>query len=187
MGGIKMADMMDKTVLFLAVSSLKGLGFEQLWQCFGNLNASTRIAGANADEEIRSKEGNIDTRTDMSFNEASVMNFDVVVIPDEVTANFVKNNSDAMQLIKDTFDNNSALVAIGGGVQALISAGIVRGLQIAAPQELQEEARNAGAVIASDAVCVSNNLFTALEGSDMQMLCNAVSDYITSLSGGMAA
>jgi hypothetical protein len=185
-GGVK-AEMMDKTVLFLGVSSLKGLAFEALWRCFGNMDASTRIAGATADEEIRSKEGNIDTRTDMSFEEAIEQKPDVLVIADGITGNFVKNNLAATTLISDMFERNDAIIAIDDGVSALVAADIIRGLQVSAPESFSEQIAQAGGVRTDDLITISNNVFTASEDADMQMLCNAVAEYITSLSGGVAA
>jgi putative intracellular protease/amidase len=182
-----MADMMDKTVLFLSVSSLSGTEFEKLWQCFGNLNASTRIAGATADEEIRSKEGRIDTRTDMSFADATEQDFDVVVIADGVTARFIKDNTAANTLIAKTFENNAALVAVDDGVLALADADVIRGLRVTAPDGIEDQIVKAGAVRVTEPICISNNLFTALEGADMQLLCNSVAEYITSLGGAVAA
>lgn len=182
-----MADMMDKTALFLAVSSLRGSEFEKLWQCFGDLNASTRIAGATADEEIRSKEGRLDTRTDMSFADAIGQNFDVIVIADGITAKFIEGNAAADTLIANAFENNAALVAVSDGVLALADADVIRGLRVTAPDEIEDRIIRAGAVRVAEPICISNNLFTALEGADMQMLCNSVAEYITSLGGAVAA
>ena len=174
-----MADMMDKWVLFLAVDGFDAKAFQVLWECFGNLNASTRIASFNADEEIRDKDGLVNTHSDMSFAEASEQPADVIVVADDVTANAIVDSLAATTALTEAADRNAAIVSINDGATALIAAGIIDGMTIAAPQELKEQLENAGAKLSDEPMAINNNIFSARDGADLQKLCNLVSDYIT--------
>lgn len=187
-----MADMMNKTVLFLAVNGFEARAFETLWSCFGNLNASTRIASFNADDEIKSVDGIVNTRSDMSFNDAAVRMPgdqplpDVVVIADNKTAEAILNDDDALTVIRDADDRGAAIVAIDDGVKALIAADVISGRTVAAPRELSDELQKVGARLSEVPLAVSDNVFTAISEGDLMALCNLVSDYITSLEEEVA-
>lgn len=174
-----MADMMNKWVLFLAVDGFDARAFQVLWQCFGNLNASTRIASFNADEEIRDKDGLVNTHSDMSFAEASEQPADVIVVADDATANSIVDSLAAKTTLMEAFDRNAAIVSVNDGATALIAADIVNGITIAAPSELNEALEKAGAQLSDEPLAVSDNIFSARDGADLQELCNMVSEYIT--------
>lgn len=174
-----MADMMNKWVLFLAVDGFDAKAFKELWQCFGNLNASTRIASFNADDEIRDKDGLINTRSDMSFAEASEQPSDVLVVADGFTADRIKDDLAAKTALMNAFDRNAAVVAVGEGVLALVAADIVNGQAIAASPELKNQLENAGAQLSDEPLAVSDNIFTARSDANFQELCNIVSEFIT--------
>jgi len=175
-----MADMMNKWVLFLAVDGFEAKAFQKLWQCFGDLNASTRIASFNADEEINDKDGLISTHSDMSFAEASEQPADVIVIADDVTANSIVDSLAAKTAITEAFDRNAAIVSIDDGATALIAADVVNGMTIAAPSEVKGTLEEAGAQLSDEPLAVSDNIFSARsEDADLQTLCNMVSEFIT--------
>ncbi|MDI6717004.1 MAG: DJ-1/PfpI family protein [Actinomycetota bacterium] len=182
-----MADMMNKFVLFLAVDGFDSESFEPLWLCFGNLNASTRIASFHADDEIRDMQGRVNTYSDMSFAEAAEQRFDVLVVADGVTANAIRGDLAAKTALMNASDWNSAIVSVEDAAIALIAAGIVEGQSIAAPPELKEQLENAGASLSDESIAISNNIFSARKNADMQSLCFLVSEYITSLGRGVAA
>jgi len=177
-----MADMMNKWVLFLAVDGFEAGDFATLWQCFGDLNASTRIASFNADDELRSKDGLVDTHSDMSFAEGSEQPADVVVIADGITANAIKDDLAAKTVLMNAAERNAAIVSIGEGMLALIEADIISGKTVAAPQELKEQVESAGASMSDQSIAASQNIFSATSDANIKVLCNAVADYITKLA-----
>ncbi len=174
-----MADMMDKSVVFLAVDGFEAGAFKSLWECFGNLNASTRIASFDADDEIKDDSGLVNTHSDMSFDEAGVFAPDVIVIADGVTAGAIKDDPAARKLLEDALDRKAAIVSANGGAAMLASMGFINGLTIAAPEYLKDEIDNAGAMLSNEPMVVSQNVFSAIGGADLQAFCNIVSEYIT--------
>ncbi|NCO66493.1 DJ-1/PfpI family protein [Candidatus Aquicultor secundus] len=178
-GGIKMADMMNKVVVFLAVDGFEAGAFKSLWECFGNLNASTRIAGFNADDEIKDDAGLVNTHSDMSFDQAGLLTPDVVVIADGITAGAVKDDPAAQSLLQEAFNRRAAIVSVDGGAAMLASMGFINGLTITAPAFLKDEIENAGATLSKEPISVSKNVFSAMGNADLQALCDMVSEYIT--------
>lgn len=182
-----MADMMNKTVLFLAVNGFDAVSFYRLWHCFGELNASIRIAGFDASTEILSRDGLVRTHSDMSFNNATQGIFDVIVISDGITARALQEVDDVQAILYDAFDRNAAIVTIDAGALVLIKNGLVKGLTIAAPYELRPDAEEAVVNLLNEPFLINNNIFTALRTADMQEICDSVSRYITTLETGEAA
>ncbi|HEY3374604.1 MAG TPA: DJ-1/PfpI family protein [Candidatus Aquicultor sp.] len=181
-----MADMMGRQVLFLAVDGFDASAFLPLWQCFGNLNASLRIVSFNASDVINSMDGSVSTKSDMSFNEASVLGFSAIVVPDAKTAQSIMDNSDAMTILKNARDDNVPIIAIGDAATALLAADIVNGLTVSAPDNMRDNVESVGAQFSSEPISASENVFTALESADMQALCKMVSDYATMQSENAA-
>ncbi len=174
-----MADMMDKSVVFLAVDGFEAGAFKSLWECFGNLNASTRIAGFDADDEIKDDAGLVNTHSDMSFDQAGLFTPDVIVIADGVTAGAIKDNPAARKLLEEAFDRKAAIVSVNGGAAMLASMGFINGLAIAAPEYLKDDIENAGAMLSNEPMVVSQNVLSAIGDADLQALCDMVSQYIT--------
>ncbi len=182
-----MGDMVNKTVVFLAVDGFEARAFEALWQCFGwQKNAATRIASFNADDQIISMDGLVNTHSDMSFAEASEMTFDVLVVADGITADAIMNDLAAKTALMNANDRSSAIVSIGEGAKALIAAGIINGRTVAAPPNLRDELMSAGAILADEPMAESDNIFSASGEADLKALCDIVSDYITGLSKEVA-
>jgi len=176
-----MADMMNKWVLFLAADGFEAGAFGMLWQCFGDLNASTRIASFNASDELRSKDGLVDTYSDMSFAEGSEQTPDVVVVADGITANAIKDDLAARTALMNANERSAAVVSIGEGMLALIEADVIRGKTVAAPQKLKEQVESAGASLSDQSIAVSQNIFSGTSDANMKVLCDAVADYVTRL------
>lgn len=174
-----MADMMNKFTLFLAVDGFNANEFQKLWQCFGDLHASTRMASFIADEEIRSKEGIVNTHSDLSFAEASEQRFDVLVIADGVTANAIKDDLPAKTALIQASERNVPVVTVGEGALALVAADVVSGLEVAAPSNLREQLEKAGARLSDKPIAASNYVFSARTDADIRELCNAVSEFVT--------
>ncbi len=182
-----MGDMVNKTVVFLAVDGFEARAFEALWQCFGwQKNAATRIASFNADDQVKSVDGLVNTHSDMSFAEASEMTFDVLVVADGVTANAIMNDQAAMTAFMNANDHRAAIVSVGDGVKALIAAGIASGRTIAAPSDLRDELMRAGITPSDQPMAASDNIFSASGEADLRALCDVVSDYITGLEEEVA-
>ncbi|OFW33120.1 MAG: hypothetical protein A2074_00565 [Candidatus Aquicultor primus] len=176
-----MADMLDKTVLFLAIDGLDAKAFEIIWDCFGDLDASTRIASSSADEEVCDSTSLLSTHSDMSFADAAGQNFDVIVIADGATANAVADSLAGKTVILRAFEQNAALVSVGEGALALIASDVVSGLAIAGPPSLKEPLANAGAMLSNEPLAASENIFSARDSqADLKKLCLMASDYITS-------
>ncbi|MHB8842226.1 MAG: DJ-1/PfpI family protein [Candidatus Aquicultor sp.] len=174
-----MADMMDKSVVFLAVDGFEAGTFKPLWECFGNLNASTRVASFNADDEVKDNAGLVNTHSDMSFDQAGLFSPDVIVIADGITAGAIKDDPAAQQLLQEAFDRKAAIVSVNGGAAMLASMGFLNGLTVAAPEFLKDELENAGAVLSVEPIAVSQNIFSAIGNADLQAFCDMVSEYIT--------
>lgn len=176
-----MADMFDKTVLFLATDGLDAKAFETIWDCFGDPDASTRIASSEADEEVCDSTSLLSTHSDMSFADAAGRNFDVVVIADGATANAVADSLAGKTVILRTFEQNAALVSVGQGALALIESDVVSGLTVAGPPSIEEPLANAGAKLSNESLAVSENIFSARDSrADLKELCAMVSEYTTS-------
>lgn len=181
-----MADMMNKVVVFLAVNDFEAGAFKTFWECFGNLNASTRIASFDADEEIKDNAGLVNTHSDMWFDQARVLAPDVIVVADGVTAGAIKDDPIAKNLLQDGFKRKAALVFIEGGVSMLAPMDFINGLTVAAPEYLRDDLRSAGATISEEPMAATMNVFSAVGGADLAALCDMVSEYITGRSEAAA-
>ncbi len=172
-----------KRVVFLLADGFISDQFVQLRGCLRAFGATTLVASAAEGETLTSANGMVLEVSNLSFAQAAQEIFAALVIADGLTAEALTNDPAAMALLKMSWEQGLLVVTIGGGALALPAAGIVAHLQVAAPADLAEPLRAAGAKITTASISRSGHLFSAHADANMNILCDAVANY---LAGGQA-
>lgn len=103
---------------------------------------------------------------DAQISEALGSDFDMLVLPGGMRGiEKLKQNLHAQRIINHFLDANKPVAAIAAGV-GLLALGKVAGRTMAAPVEVADEVKNAGAAIGLDPQEIDGNLLTA-DGSDL--------------------
>ena len=87
-----------------------------------------------------------EVNVDETLDTAAASNYDALLLPGGViSADHIRMNARAVQLVKDFFDMGKPIAVICHGPWIMIEAGVVRGLKLTSYPSLKTDLRNAGA------------------------------------------
>ena len=164
-------ELQGKRVAFLATDMVEQVELTEPWQ-------AVEQAGA-APELVSLEEGEIqgfnhydkaDTfKVDKTVEEARAEDYDALVIPGGVgNPDTMRADENAVQLVRDFFEQNKPVGAICHGPWMLVEAGVVRGRKVTSWPSLQTDIRNAGGEWVDEQVVVDNGLVTSRKPDDLQ-------------------
>ena len=166
-----MADKLQgKRVAFLATDMVEEVELTAPWK-------AVREAGAEADL-ISLEEGHIQGfnhyekadlfSVDRTVEEASADDYDALVIPGGVgNPDTMRMDENAVQLVRDFFEQGKPVGVICHGPWMLVEAGVVRGRKVTSWPSLQTDIRNAGGEWVDEEVVVDNGLVTSRKPDDL--------------------
>jgi protease I len=166
-----MADKLQgKRVAFLATDMVEQVELTEPWK-------AVEQAGGQP-ELISLEEGEIqgfnhydkaDTFTvDRTVEEAQASEYDALVLPGGVgNPDALRANENAVQLVRDFFEQGKPVGAICHGPWLLVEAGVVRGRKVTSWPSLQTDIRNAGGEWVDEEVVVDSGLVTSRKPDDL--------------------
>ena len=136
-----------------------------------------REAGAEA-ELISLEEGQIQAfnhfdqadlfSVDRTVEEASADDYDALVIPGGVgNPDALRMDENAVQLVRDFFEQGKPVGVICHGPWMLVEAGVIRGRKVTSWPSLETDIRNAGGESVDEEVVVDNGLVTSRKPDDL--------------------
>ena len=107
-------------------------------------------------------------KVDRTVEEARADDYDALVIPGGVgNPDTMRGDENAVQLVRDFFEQGKPVGAICHGPWMLVEAGVVRGRKVASWPSLQTDIRNAGGEWVDEEVVVDNGLVTSRKPDDL--------------------
>jgi protease I len=166
-----MADRLQgKRVAFLATDMVEQVELIEPWK-------AVKDAGGTP-ELVSLKEGEIqgfdhydkaDTfKVDRTVEEARAEDYDALVIPGGVgNPDTMRTDENAVQLVRDFFEQGKPVGVICHGPWMLVEAGVVRGRKVTSWPSLQTDIRNAGGDWVDQEVVVDDGLVTSRKPDDL--------------------
>jgi len=169
--GVTVADKLQgKRVAFLATDMVEQVELTEPWK-------AVKDAGGTP-ELVSLKEGEIqgfnhydkaDTfKVDRTVEEVRAEDYDALVIPGGVgNPDTMRTDENAVQLVRDFFEQGKPVGVICHGPWMLVEAGVVRGRKITSWPSLQTDIRNAGGDWVDQEVVVDDGLVTSRKPDDL--------------------
>jgi protease I len=159
-----------KRVAFLATDMVEQVELTEPWK-------AVKDAGGTP-ELVSLKEGEIqgfnhydkaDTfKVDRTVEEAQAEDYDALVIPGGVgNPDTMRTDENAVQLVRDFFEQGKPVGVICHGPWMLVEAGVVRGRKVTSWPSLQTDIRNAGGDWVDQEVVVDAGLVTSRKPDDL--------------------
>jgi len=159
-----------KRVAFLATDMVEQVELTEPWK-------AVQAAGATP-ELISLEEGEIqgfnhydkgDTfKVDKTVEEARAEDYDALVIPGGVgNPDTMRADENAVQFVRDFFEQQKPVGVICHGPWMLVEAGVVRGRKVTSWPSLQTDIRNAGGEWVDEQVVVDHGLVTSRKPDDL--------------------
>lgn len=141
---------------------------------FREAGANVTVIGADGVRTYVSKLG-YPVIPDAAMSGVSPDKFDVIVVPSGAAA--AARKGDALpHFLEDAAAKGAVLGAIGGAVQALGAAGLLRGRRAAAPAAVKNALTEAGASCSDDGVSAGERIVTARSPDDLPGFYRALAE-----------
>jgi protease I len=114
-------------------------------------------------------------RVDQAVSEASVDDFDALVLPGgTVNPDKLRVDTSAVGFVRDFVNSGKPVAAICHGPWTLVEAGVVAGRTLTSYPSIRTDLRNAGANVVDEEVVVDGNVITSRSPDDLSAFCAAL-------------
>src|SRR6201998_1248532 len=115
------------------------------------------------------------SRVDRAVSEASVDEFDALVLPGgTVNPDKLRLDDSAVGFVRDFVNSGKLVAAICHGPWTLVEARVVAGRTLTSYPSIRTDLRNAGAKVVDEEVVVDRNLVTSRSPSDLPAFCSTI-------------
>jgi protease I len=166
-----MADeLKDKKIAFLAADMFEQVELEEPWQALEQAGAEVELVSLK-DGEVQGfnhydKAGSF--KVDKSVEEASADDYDALVLPGGVgNPDNLRQDENAVQFVRDFFEQGKPVGAICHAPWTLIEAGVVRDRTLTSFPSIRTDLQNAGANWVDEEVHVDQGLVTSRRPDDI--------------------
>lgn len=125
--------------------------------------------------EIKGKKGDTQ-KADKTFEEVSVDEFDMLLIPGGGSPENLRINDAAVRFTKEFTSSGKPVGAICHGAQLLISAEVLPGRKLTAVNKIRDDVKNAGGAYVDEALVKDGNLITSRVPDDLPVFNQALID-----------
>jgi protease I len=169
--GVNVADKLQgKRVAFLATDMVEQVELTEPWKALKEAGATPELVSLD-EGEIQGFDhyDKADTfPVDRTVEEARADDYDALVIPGGVgNPDTMRTDENALQLVRDFFEQGKPVGVICHGPWMLVEAGVVRGRKVTSWPSLQTDIRNAGGDWVDQEVVVDNGLVTSRKPDDL--------------------
>jgi protease I len=166
-----MADeLQGKRVAFLATDMVEQVELTEPWKAVKEAGATPELVSLEEGEiQGFNHYDKADTFTvDRTVEEARADDYDALVIPGGVgNPDTMRADEDAVQLVRDFFEQGKPVGVICHGPWMLVESGVVRGRTVTSWPSLQTDIRNAGGEWVDKEVVVDQGLVTSRKPDDL--------------------
>jgi len=166
-----MADeLKGKKIAFLAADMFEEVELAEPWKALEQAGAELELVSLE-DGEIQGfnhydKAGSF--KVDKAVEEASANDYDGLVLPGGVgNPDNLRQDENAVQFVRDFFEQGKPVAVICHGPWVLVEAGVVRGRRLTSWPTLQTDIRNAGGTWVDEEVVVDQGLVTSRKPDDI--------------------
>ncbi len=126
------------------------------------------------------KDWGSDYEVNVNVDQARAKDYDALVLPGGViNPDKLRMNKDALQFIRDFFEQQKPVAAICHGPQLLIEAEVVKGRQLTSVENISTDLKNAGANWENNEVVIDANLITSRTPNDLPAFNKALVSMIS--------
>ena len=166
-----MADKLQgKRVAFLATDMVEEVELTEPWKAVEQAGGTPELVSLEEGEiQGFNHYDKADTfKVDKTVEEASADDYDALVIPGGVgNPDTMRMDENAVELVRQFFEQNKPVGVICHGPWMLVEAGVVRGRKVTSWPSLQTDIRNAGGEWVDEEVVVDNGLVTSRKPDDL--------------------
>jgi protease I len=109
-----------------------------------------------------------DYPVDQTIGKANSENYDALVLPGGVlNPDKLRTNEEALDFVKEFFNQGKPVAAICHGPQVLIDAGVIKGKKMTSVKAISKDLKNAGVSWVDQEVVVDNGLITSRTPEDL--------------------
>jgi protease I len=159
-----------KRVAFLATDMVEQVELTEPWRAVEDEGARVELISLEEGEiQGFNHYDKADTfKVDRTVEEARADDYDALVIPGGVgNPDTMRADENAVQLVRDFFEQGKPVGVICHGPWMLVEAGVVRGRKVTSWPSLQTDIRNAGGNWVDEEVVVDNGLVTSRKPDDL--------------------
>ena len=166
-----MADKLQgKRVAFLATDMVEQVELMEPWKAVKDAGGTPELVSLEEGEiQGFNHYDKADTfKVDRTVEEARAEDYDALVIPGGVgNPDTMRTDENAVQLVRDFFEQGKPVGVICHGPWMLVEAGVVRGRKVTSWPSLQTDIRNAGGDWIDQEVVVDDGLVTSRKPDDL--------------------
>ncbi len=160
----------NRTMAILATDGFEQIELTSPKEAIENAGGTCKIVSPN-DQRIQGnkhREHGDWFNVDVKLDDANAKDFDALLIPGGLfNPDALRQNKKALDFVSAFFAQKKPVFAICHGPQVLISAGLVNGRQMTGYSAIQQDLKNAGAVVTDEAVVVEEGLVTSRNPDDL--------------------
>jgi len=159
-----------KRVAFLATDMVEQVELTEPWRAVKDAGGTPELVSLKEGEiqgfDHYDKAGTF--KVDRTVEEARAEDYDALVIPGGVgNPDTMRTDENAVQLVRDFFEQGKPVGVICHGPWMLVEAGVVRGRKVTSWPSLQTDIRNAGGDWVDQEVVVDHGLVTSRRPDDL--------------------
>ncbi len=163
-------ELQGKRVAFLATDMVEQVELTEPWKAVEQAGATPELISLE-EGEIQGFDhyDKADTfKVDHTVEEARADDYDALVIPGGVgNPDTMRADENAVQFVRDFFEQSKPVGVICHGPWMLVEAGVVRGRKVTSWPSLQTDIRNAGGEWVDEQVVVDQGLVTSRKPDDL--------------------
>jgi deglycase len=159
-----------KKIAFLATDMFEEVELTEPWKALQNAGAELELVSLQ-DGEIQGfnhydRAGSF--QVDRTVEEANASDYDALVLPGGVgNPDTLRTDENAVQFVREFFEQGKPVGAICHGPWTLVEAGVVRGRTLTSFPSIQTDIRNAGGNWVDEEVHVDQGLVTSRKPADL--------------------
>jgi protease I len=132
------------------------------------------IVGIEAAKKITGKKGAQTITTDIAARDVDPRGFDAMVIPGGYSPDHLRTNAEAVELVREMFEQGKPIAAICHAGSMLVEADVVRGRVVTSWPSIKTDLINAGADWVDREVVQDGTLITSRKPHDLPAFCDAL-------------
>lgn len=170
-----------KTLAILATDGFEEVELTSPKEAIENAGGKTVIVSLEHGEiqANQHREHGIKVKVDKTLDEVKAEDFDALLIPGGLfNPDALRVNDKAKAFASAFFEQKKPVFSICHGPQVLISAGLVSGRKMTGFSAIQQDLKNAGAIVTDEEVVVDSGLVTSRNPDDLPAFNNKIVEEI---------
>ncbi|MEE2877633.1 MAG: type 1 glutamine amidotransferase domain-containing protein [Pseudomonadota bacterium] len=170
-----------KTLAILATDGFEEVELTSPKEAIENAGGKTVIVSLEHGEiqANQHREHGIKVKVDKTLDEVKAEDFDALLIPGGLfNPDALRINDKAKAFASAFFEQKKPVFSICHGPQVLISAGLVSGRKMTGFSAIQQDLKNAGAIVTDEEVVVDSGLVTSRNPDDLPAFNNKIVEEI---------